>query len=186
MASPKQRAANRHNALLSTGPRTEDGQRRASINALKHGLTTSIELTPWASAVGDVEVLLAAEGFAAPERHELAVRIVEYERNMAFQRRQFMGDAVKPAPANGVSVQMQEDLQELADLIEFVDADDDPAVLRFAASQSRKIVALHERIAAKHRKVAAREAADVLRSGDRYYRRAANQLIKQLKGMGGR
>ncbi len=184
MASPKQRAANRHNALRSTGPRTEGGQRRASINALKHGLTTPIEATPWASAVSDVEGLLAKEGFMAPERHELALRIIEYERNMAFQRRQFMGGAVNLAPANGVSVRMQEDLQELADLIEFVDADDDPAVLRFAESDSRKIVALHERIAAKQSRVAAREAADVVKSGDRYYRRAANQLIKQLKGMG--
>ena len=186
MTSLKQRAANRRNALRSTGPRTQDGQRRASINALKHGLTAPIEATPWASALGDVEDLLVAEGMAAAERHELARRIVEYERNTAFQRQLFLGQVVSPAPANGVSVQMQEDLQELADLIEFAGGDDDPATLRFFESQSRKIIKLHERIAARQRRVATREAAEALKSADRYHRRAANQLIKQLKGLGGR
>ena len=32
-------AANRANSLLSTGPRTEDGKRKSSLNAVKTGLT---------------------------------------------------------------------------------------------------------------------------------------------------
>jgi hypothetical protein len=39
MASPAQIAANRQNALKSTGPKTEEGKARARGNALKHGFT---------------------------------------------------------------------------------------------------------------------------------------------------
>ncbi len=39
MATRKQRAANRRNAQLSTGPKTPDGKAAVRLNALKHGLT---------------------------------------------------------------------------------------------------------------------------------------------------
>jgi hypothetical protein len=41
MASERQIAANRRNALKSTGPRTTAGKLRASANALRHGLAAS-------------------------------------------------------------------------------------------------------------------------------------------------
>ncbi|MCC7156111.1 MAG: SEC-C domain-containing protein [Bryobacterales bacterium] len=40
MASPAQLAANRENAQLSTGPRTEAGRARSSANALVHGFSS--------------------------------------------------------------------------------------------------------------------------------------------------
>jgi hypothetical protein len=39
MATRKQRAANRRNAQLSTGPKTPEGKAAVRLNALKHGLT---------------------------------------------------------------------------------------------------------------------------------------------------
>ncbi len=39
MNSPKQIAANRRNALKSTGPTSEDGKARSRCNAVRHGLT---------------------------------------------------------------------------------------------------------------------------------------------------
>src|SRR5688572_17193732 len=39
-------AANRRNALRSTGPRSALGKRRAAVNALKHGLCASPSLSP--------------------------------------------------------------------------------------------------------------------------------------------
>src|SRR5476649_33302 len=39
MTSQRQTEANRRNALLSTGPRTEDGKERSRQNAVQHGLT---------------------------------------------------------------------------------------------------------------------------------------------------
>jgi hypothetical protein len=38
--------ANRANALHSTGPRTEPGKQRSSLNALRHGLTAQIAVLP--------------------------------------------------------------------------------------------------------------------------------------------
>ena len=37
MATAAQFAANRANSLKSTGPRTEAGKQRSSLNALRHG-----------------------------------------------------------------------------------------------------------------------------------------------------
>jgi hypothetical protein len=39
-------AANRANARLSTGPRTEPGKQRSSLNALRHGLTAQTAVLP--------------------------------------------------------------------------------------------------------------------------------------------
>jgi hypothetical protein len=49
-------AANRANSLLSTGPRTENGKRKSSLNAVKTGLT-------------GVTVLLPADDAAEYQRH---------------------------------------------------------------------------------------------------------------------
>jgi hypothetical protein len=44
---PEQRVrANRANALLSTGPRTDSGKQRSSLNALRHGLTAASAVLP--------------------------------------------------------------------------------------------------------------------------------------------
>jgi len=42
MISEKQLEANRNNALLSTGPKTDAGKKRSSLNARRHGLTGQI------------------------------------------------------------------------------------------------------------------------------------------------
>jgi hypothetical protein len=39
VVTAKQAAANRGNAKLSTGPKTDEGRERSKMNALKHGLT---------------------------------------------------------------------------------------------------------------------------------------------------
>jgi hypothetical protein len=44
MATEKQIAANRRNAKLSSGPRTEAGKNVSRMNALRHGLTQQIEV----------------------------------------------------------------------------------------------------------------------------------------------
>ena len=46
MTTAKKAAANRRNALKSTGPKTTKGKKRASMNALKHGLRSASMAVP--------------------------------------------------------------------------------------------------------------------------------------------
>ncbi len=56
MASKLQIAANQRNALLSTGPRSEEGKARSSHNAVTHGLTSQRVLVPGEDA-GEFQAL---------------------------------------------------------------------------------------------------------------------------------
>jgi hypothetical protein len=44
MTTEKQTAANRRNAKLSTGPKTEEGRKTSSLNSYKHGITGQTEI----------------------------------------------------------------------------------------------------------------------------------------------
>jgi len=46
MTSLRQIEANRHNALKSTGPKTENGKQRSRRNALRHGFTAETVIEP--------------------------------------------------------------------------------------------------------------------------------------------
>ena len=46
MTSLRQIESNRRNAQKSTGPKTQDGKRRASQNAVRHGLTAETVVAP--------------------------------------------------------------------------------------------------------------------------------------------
>ena len=98
MASERQLAANRANARKSTGPRSAPGKKRASRNALKHGLTTPVsgaefirEIEALARQIADDPEdrlrMLAARDAAAAQL-ELArvqrVNIAVIERVIAF------------------------------------------------------------------------------------------------------
>ena len=59
MASPAQIAANRRNAQNSSGPRTIEGKKRVSMNALKSGLTAKTVVLPHESATDYNEIRAA-------------------------------------------------------------------------------------------------------------------------------
>jgi hypothetical protein len=72
MTSPRQTEANRQNARMSTGPRTEEGKRQSRRNALRHGLTAETV----------IEVLEDIEDYKAFE----AAIIADYDARTAVER----------------------------------------------------------------------------------------------------
>jgi hypothetical protein len=72
MTSFRQIEANRRNARLSTGPKTEEGKRKSRYNALRHGLTAETV----------IDALEDAEDYAA---FEIAVT-ADYDAQSAVER----------------------------------------------------------------------------------------------------
>ena len=84
MTSPKQRAANKANALNSTGPKSVLGKRRASVNATKHALSLPIDERAFEVELRSVAALIRDDCASDTQAIELAKRIIDYERNEAF------------------------------------------------------------------------------------------------------
>ena len=76
----------------STGPRTIEGKRAASQNALKHGLSRPLESSGWSEFLEPLGNYLAeTEKLPRYAALALAGQILEFERNLAFQREALMG-----------------------------------------------------------------------------------------------
>lgn len=84
MTSAKQRAANRTNALKSTGPQSVDGKRRASLNAAKHRLSLPVDENLFDKEIAEISQLVRVDCSSDVQSLELAKRIIDYERNQAF------------------------------------------------------------------------------------------------------
>ena len=84
MTSPKQKAANRLNAIKSSGPRTQEGTRKASLNAVKHRLSLPVSELNFSQEIADVAALVRDECTSDYQAKELAKRIIDYERNEHF------------------------------------------------------------------------------------------------------
>jgi len=84
MTSPKQKAANRLNAIKSTGPRTTEGIRSASLNAVKHRLSLPVSELNFGEEIAAVAALVRDECVSDHQAKELAKRIIDYERNEQF------------------------------------------------------------------------------------------------------
>jgi hypothetical protein len=86
MASEKQIAANRRNARNSTGPRSSSGKKRASQNALRHGLARPISSAAFDREVEALALQFAGEAADKPTV-ELARAAAEAEFELARVRR---------------------------------------------------------------------------------------------------
>ena len=84
MTSAKQRAANKVNALRSTGPRSNDGKRRAGLNSTKHSLSLPVDERILGEEIEAVSRLVQNECGNDTQAYELAKRIIDFERNESF------------------------------------------------------------------------------------------------------
>ena len=90
MASERQRAANRANARKSTGPRSTSGKKRASRNALTHGLNTPMS---GAAVTREIEALARQIAGDPKDRRRMAVARDAAEAQLDLARVQRVGVA---------------------------------------------------------------------------------------------
>ncbi|MDA7809141.1 hypothetical protein N8974_00680 [bacterium] len=86
MSNIAQRRANRRNALKSSGPRTETGKRRASLNSVSHGLSAPADPAWREGKVSAIEGALQGERLPDADVIVVAEAIFEVECNIAHQR----------------------------------------------------------------------------------------------------
>jgi hypothetical protein len=86
MTSRAKIAANRRNALRSTGPRTDEGKASSRRNALEHGLSIPVSRDP--AVTGEMEAMAAAFAPLLDNSHEAARLVAEMELQLVrIQRR---------------------------------------------------------------------------------------------------
>ena len=88
MATQKQIEANRRNARKSTGPRSASGKKRASRNALMHGLTTPIS---GAAVTREIEALARQIAGDPEDRLRMALARDAAEAQLDLARVQRVG-----------------------------------------------------------------------------------------------
>jgi hypothetical protein len=114
---PRQLAANRRNARLSTGPRTASGKRSVAVNALRHGLSVAVFADP--ALAGEVAGLAEriANGSIDPQVRERARDVAAAQIDV--ERVRHARHALIARPAIGAPVSedrsdaMRETIQEL-------------------------------------------------------------------------
>ena len=174
MASVKQLAANRRNAQHACGPKSEQGKRRSAFNALRHGLTVPVELSALAVHLPQLQALLQAEGLQPSEARDMALRILDYERNVQHLQIVLQGDG----QTSSASLQAGKDFQSAA---QFRGLAQDTALglSRAARGQLLQLGKIIEGAGKLQLQAAERQ----LQRADRHYRRAANQLLKGLRSL---
>jgi len=97
MTSSAKVSSNRANARASTGPKSKSGRVHASRNALRHGLSTSIDHDPAVSKEVDKLARAIAGSDATGEVQELARRVAQAQidlHRVRLARHQFLSRAL--------------------------------------------------------------------------------------------
>jgi len=188
MTSAKQIRANRANAARSTGPQSEMGRGRVSRNALRHGLSVRADSQSDESrqAAERLAAELVAECANPDAAHDLAVTLLEWDRNEAAQRKIFRDlfcEDKTPLHGEELVLATRSAHREYRDIETEIDEE-----LKYAQRPNRGWIA-------RGRRLMQRLEADVARQRDRdrsrawrdlsasqrYLKRASNQLAKALK-----
>ncbi len=179
MVSPKQRAANRVNAPKSTCPKTSLGKSRSSLNSSKHALTQTIDASPWGEYIKTISDLLLVEGIDPTKAYDLAKKILDYERNVDYQRKRFLDFK------EGKALQYETPIGALTDVYVagVLDQASESKKPIFDEKLDKEMAKFFRSLATKEVRDAKREAERDVRNADRHHRRSANQLIKCLQGL---
>jgi len=188
MTSPKQRAANKANALKATGPKSDGGKRRASVNATKHKLSLPIDARAFEAELRTVVALIRDDCDSDSQALELARRIIDYERNEAFLIKQSELDvnaeikdwAMDPHrfALNGL-VQQHQNKERVS--VTFTTPNKRPK----GKERTQEIKFIEDFLKLQDKVVLgrAREQQIKMTSSQRYQKRAINQLIKGVRAV---
>ena len=185
--SPQKRQANRRNALRSTGPKSSAGKQIVSRNSVKHGLSVPVAHIKTDPLHAEVSSLVELEVVDAFQAQEIATRILEYERNLDYQRRLLMDSNEAPLIEQEVELATRElfgtELDMLDDWLSWRGVENGGVSkrdLQVAARMKQKLVDQSIRQLEKQQKAVCRDAQNSLR----YLKRSSNQLVKSLKALG--
>jgi hypothetical protein len=184
--SAQKRQANRRNALRSTGPISPAGKSRSSKNARMHGLSVIVSMAIADPLLTNLSELISQDGVDPFLAHEIANKIVSYERNQAYQRTLFSQLQQPNRTDTAVHEEMRNSFgRELDMMADFLDEQ------RYLGGRIKKrdfnfvINMQHKMLKLTLRQIKRQEAehAKRVRNSVRYLKRSSNQLIKSLKGL---
>jgi hypothetical protein len=189
--SLQKRQANRRNALRSTGPKSLLGKQRSSGNSLGHGLSTPVVPNFHHPLVASIIEMIAQDAVDSQAANALAGKILEYERNLAYQRELFAQDLSmglsfqRPSAAEeeegvrglfGAEIDMFDDYLDWEKFHKRPIPDKD---LKFVLNSKLKMQKLWLRMHKRTQRDKLKRAVKALR----YLQRSSNQLIKTLKAL---
>lgn len=190
MTSAKRRAANRANALKSTGPKTMEGKQRASINSTRHALSVPVSEILHGSQIKAVSELIRSEFKNDLEAIELSKRIVDFERNEAHQLAALVEEQPLTPEEAAKEKLNRKIIMQMSSLLNMHEQKKEVPVTFTTSSRhlSRKergeekqyikdYLSLQRMVAVSSERSASREASSMLR----YHKRSINQLLKGLR-----
>jgi hypothetical protein len=185
-SSPQKRQANRRNALKSTGPRSRRGKQSSSLNAIRHGLSGGADLRLNDPDVSAIAGLIQLDGVEPQQATELAIKIINYEKNLAYQRQLLDGSALQSLPEPNIQallkVSFGREIEMLDDLVEGefeLKGRYNLRDLKFVAMMKLKMT----RMVLRPYRQRQREHAKGVANSVRYLKRSGNQLIKSLRAL---
>jgi hypothetical protein len=178
-SSAKRRVANLRNSQKSTGPKTDQGKKIASQNAIRHGLSASRERYRRDPALESLAALLQkTEGLDADQSRLIAEKILDFEKTIQYQRSIF--EVASRYPENQ-SHWIQESRKVLVQEIDWMNEAlaGVPLLPKWQKSMEERGARMLSRFSRASRRDAARE----VRPSMRYFKRSSNQLIRVLKAL---
>jgi hypothetical protein len=156
------------------------------LNALRHGLSGGADLRLNDPDVSAITVLIQLDGVEPQQATELAIKIIEYEKNLAYQCQLLDGAALQTLPKPDLQALLKASFGKEIDMLNDI-AEDDFEQKGLYNLKDLKFVAMIKlkmsKLVLRPYRQQQREHTKRVANSVRYLKRSGNQLIKSLKGL---